>query len=260
MLPGTDVALFSAMLNHILSDGLEDKRFIAERMHDFEQVREAVGPYTPERAAKITGVSAERIRRAAELYARGPRTSTLWAMGLTQHANGTDLVTSLLNLMLACGMIGRWGAAMMPVRGQNNVQGASDMGAIPFVYTDYQPVTNPAVREQFARTWGVAPAALSLKNGLMVTEVVKPESGVRAMFIMGENPIISDPDIAHAEHWFQALEFLAVQDLSGASRSRTRPPPLRGRPAPISTFSSSSRPASVSRRRSGRPRTSWTKS
>jgi len=213
MLPGTDVALFSGMLNHILSQELEDKEFIARRMHDFELVRDAVRPYTPDRAAKITGVSAERIRRAAEMYARGPRTSTLWAMGLTQHANGTDLVTSLLNLMLACGMIGRWGAAMMPVRGQNNVQGASDMGAIPFVYTDYQPVTTPAARERFARAWGLAPDALSLRNGLMVTEVVKPESGVRAMYIMGENPIISDPDIAHAEHWFQALEFLTVQDL-----------------------------------------------
>jgi formate dehydrogenase major subunit len=213
MLPGTDVALFSAMLNHILELGLEDKHFIARRMHDFEKVRDAVQPYTPERAEKITGVPAERIRRAAELYARGPRTSTLWAMGLTQHANGTDLVTSLLNLMLACGMIGRWGAAMMPVRGQNNVQGASDMGAIPFVYTDYQPVTSTAARDRFAHAWGVPPESLSLKNGLMVTEVVKPESGVRAMYIMGENPIISDPDIAHAEDWFQGLEFLAVQDL-----------------------------------------------
>jgi formate dehydrogenase major subunit len=213
MLPGTDVALFSAMLNHILAAGLEDKRFIAGRTREFDAVRAAVQPYTPERAAKITGVSADRIRRAAERYARGPRTCTLWAMGLTQHANGTDLVASLLNLMLACGMIGRWGAAMMPVRGQNNVQGASDVGAIPFVYTDYQPVGDPAVRARFARAWGLAPEALSLEKGLMVTEVVKPESGVRGMYIMGENPIISDPDIAHAEHWFRELEFLAVQDL-----------------------------------------------
>src|SRR5712672_1447862 len=116
-------------------------------------------------------------------------------------------------MMLACGMIGRWGAAMLPIRGQNNVQGASDMGAIPFVYTDYQPVGDPAVRERFANAWNVAPESLSLKKGLMVTEVVKVESGVRGMYIMGENPIISDPDIAHAEHWFQELEFLAVQDL-----------------------------------------------
>src|SRR5438034_684929 len=125
----------------------------------------------------------------------------------------TDIVTSLLNLMLACGMIGRWGAAMLPVRGQNNVQGASDVGAIPFVYTDYRSVKDPAIRAEYARAWSVPAETLSLKEGLMVTEVVKPESGVRGMYIMGENPIISDPDIAHAEHWFQELEFLAVQDL-----------------------------------------------
>jgi formate dehydrogenase major subunit len=213
MLPGTDVALFDAMLNHILSLGLEDKDFIARRTNNFEAVRRAVAPYTPERAEQITGVPAAKIRAAAEIYARGPKTSTLWAMGLTQHANGTDLVTSLLNLMFACGMIGRWGAAMMPVRGQNNVQGASDVGAIPFVYTDYRSVKDPAVRADYAQVWGVPAEALSLRQGLMVTEVVKAESGVRGMYIMGENPIISDPDIAHAEHWFQELEFLAVQDL-----------------------------------------------
>jgi formate dehydrogenase major subunit len=211
--PGTDVALYSAMLNHILASGLENRRFIAERTHDFEKVRDAVRPYTLDKAAKVTGIPAAKIRGAAEIYARGPNTSTLWAMGLTQHANGTDIVTSLLNLMFTCGMIGRWGAAMLPIRGQNNVQGASDVGAIPFVYTDYQPVGNAAVRERFARAWGVPAESLSLKSGLMVTEVVKPESGIRGMYIMGENPIISDPDIAHAEHWFRELEFLAVQDL-----------------------------------------------
>ena len=213
MQPGTDVALYSAMLQHILARGLENKTFIAERTHEFDTVRAAVQPYTPERAAKITGIPADVIRRAAETYACGPNTSTLWAMGLTQHANGTDIVTSLLNLMLACGMIGRWGAAMLPVRGQNNVQGASDVGAIPFVYTDYRSVKDPAIRAEYADAWGVAPGTLSLTEGLMVTEVVKPESGVRGMYIMGENPIISDPDIAHAEHWFRELEFLAVQDL-----------------------------------------------
>jgi predicted molibdopterin-dependent oxidoreductase YjgC len=213
MQPGTDVALYSAMLNHILELGLENRDFIAARTHDFDKVRAAVKPYTPERASKITGISADKIKRAAELYARGPNTSTLWAMGLTQHANGTDIVTSLLNLMFACGMIGRWGAAMLPVRGQNNVQGASDVGAIPFVYTDYQPVGDRAVRDRFARAWNVPAESLSLEQGLMVTEVVRPESAVRGMYIMGENPIISDPDIAHAEHWFQELEFLAVHDL-----------------------------------------------
>src|SRR5690348_16140446 len=213
MQPGTDVALFNAMLSHIIAAGLEDRRFSAERMHDFEKLRESVQAMTPEVASKITGVPASRIREAAEIYAKGPNTSTLWAMGLTQHANGTDLVTSLLNLMLASGMIGRWGAAMMPIRGQNNVQGASDVGAIPFVYTDYRSVKDPKIRAEYAQAWNVPPESLSLKEGLMVTEIVKEESGVRGMYIMGENPIISDPDIAHAEHWFQELEFLAVHDL-----------------------------------------------
>ena len=155
MQPGTDVALFTAMLNHIVARGLEAKPFIAARTTGFDAVRQSVRALTPEVAAKITGVPAERIRRAAEIYANGPKTSTLWAMGLTQHANGTDLVASLLNLMLACGMIGRWGAAMMPVRGQNNVQGASDVGAIPFVYTDYRSVKDPTIRAEYAEVWGV---------------------------------------------------------------------------------------------------------
>jgi predicted molibdopterin-dependent oxidoreductase YjgC len=213
MQPGTDVALFTAMLNHIVARGFEDKPFIAARTTGFDAVRQSVRALTPEVATKITGVPAELIRRAAEIYAKGPKTSTLWAMGLTQHANGTDLVASLLNLMLGCGMIGRWGAAMMPVRGQNNVQGASDVGAIPFVYTDYRSVKDPKIRAEYAHVWGVPAESLSLKEGLMVTEIVKHESGVRGMYIMGENPIISDPDIAHAEHWFRELEFLAVHDL-----------------------------------------------
>ena len=155
MQPGTDVALYSGMLHHIVASGLEDRAFIAARTHGFDAVREAVQPYDPDTAAKICGVPADLIRRAAEIYARGPNTSTLWAMGLTQHATGTDIVASLLNLLLACGMIGRWGAAMVPIRGQNNVQGASDMGAIPFAYTDYRSVQDPAVRAEYARAWGV---------------------------------------------------------------------------------------------------------
>jgi predicted molibdopterin-dependent oxidoreductase YjgC len=213
MLPGTDVALFNAMLHHILAKGLENREFIRTRTRNFEAIRVAVEPYTPERAESITGVPADLIRQAAERYATGPNTSTLWAMGLTQHLTGHDMVTSLLNLILATGMIGRWGAAMLPVRGQNNVQGASDMGAIPFVYPDYQPVSDPAIRAKFARAWGVPPERMSLQPGLKVTEMAKNDSPVRGLFIMGENPIISDPDIAHAEAWFRGVEFLAVQDL-----------------------------------------------
>ena len=213
LVPGTDVALLNAMLHHLIALGLEDRGFIASRTHDFESVKAAVAPYTPERAETITGVPATLIRRAAELYARGPRSATLWAMGLTQHRTGTDIVASLLNLILATGMIGRWGAAMMPIRGQNNVQGASDVGAIPMVYTDYQSVTDPEVRRMFAQTWGVPEERIPLEPGLKVTQIAKEGSPVHGMFIMGENPIISDPDVAHAEAWFRELEFLAVQDL-----------------------------------------------
>lgn len=212
-LPGTDVALLNGMLHHVLELKLENVQFIATRTHDFESVRAAVQPYTPERAEQISGVPAALIRQAAEWYARGPRSATLWAMGLTQHRTGTDIVASLLNLLLATGMIGRWGAAMIPIRGQNNVQGSSDMGAIPMVYTDYQPVTDPAIRHMFASTWGVPDERIPLEVGLKVTQIVADGSPVRGMFIMGENPILSDPEVSHAEHWFKELEFLAVQDL-----------------------------------------------
>jgi formate dehydrogenase major subunit len=213
MIPGTDVALYNSMLNHIIASGLVNREFIAKRTRDFDQVREAVKPYTPEVGQKITGIPAATIRRAAEMYAKGPNTSTMWAMGLTQHSTGTDIVASLLNMMLACGMIGRWGAAMIPIRGQNNVQGSSDMGAIPFAYTDYRPVTDPANRAEYARTWGVPAESLSLESGLMVTEMVEDGSPIRGLYIMGENPVMSDPNISHAEHWVRSLEFLAVQDL-----------------------------------------------
>ncbi len=213
MLPGTDVALLNAMLHHVLACGLEDTTFIAERTKGFDAVKQAVAPYTPELAESITGIPAATIREAAELYARGPRSATLWAMGLTQHVTGTDIVTSLLNLMFACGMIGRWGAPMLPIRGQNNVQGASDMGAIPFAFTDYRRVDDPAVVAEYANVWGVDPATLSPAVGRKVTEIVGGDSPVRGLYIMGENPIISDPDVAHAEDWFLGLEFLAVQDL-----------------------------------------------
>ena len=212
-LPGTDVALLNGMLHHIIAMKLHDTAFIAARTHDFREVEAAVAPYTPERAEGITGVPAALIREAAEMYARGPRSATLWAMGLTQHRTGTDIVAALLNLILATGMIGRWGAAMIPIRGQNNVQGASDVGAIPMFYTDYQPVGDPDIRRVFANEWGVPEERLSLKPGLKVTQIVQEMSPVRGMYIMGENPIISDPDVSHAEAWFRELEFLAVHDL-----------------------------------------------
>ena len=211
--PGTDVALFNGMLRHIIHEGLVDRPFIARRTHGFSEVEAAVQPYTLERTETITGVPARLIARAAEVYARGPNTSTLWAMGLTQHATGTDNVAALLNLILATGMIGRHGAAMIPIRGQNNVQGASDVGGIPMFYTDYQSVADPAVRRKFAQAWGVSEESLSLKPGLKLTEIVVDDSPVRGVYVFAENPVLSDPDVAHTEHWFRELEFLAVQDL-----------------------------------------------
>ena len=213
MQPGSDVALFNAMLAHIIEAGLTDPEFIANRTREFEKVKAAVTPYTLEMGERLTGIPRDTIRRAAEMYARGPRTSTLWAMGLTQHATGTDIVASLLNLLLACGMIGKWGAQMMPIRGQNNVQGASDVGAIPFAYTDYRPVTDPRNRAEYARAWGLPEDLLSLENGMMVTEMTGDDSPIRGLYVMGENPVISDPNIAHAEEWVRGLDFLAVQDL-----------------------------------------------
>jgi predicted molibdopterin-dependent oxidoreductase YjgC len=213
MIPGTDVALYSTMLNWMIRQGLVNRQFIENRTRDFEATAASVAPYSLELGEKITGIPAETIRRAAEMYASGPNTSTLWAMGLTQHSTGTDIVASLLNMLLCCGMIGRWGAAMIPIRGQNNVQGASDMGSIPFAYTEYRSVTDPKVRPIFAQAWHVPEESLSLTDGLMVTEMTKPENGIRGLYIMGENPVISDPDISHAEEWVRGLEFLAVQDL-----------------------------------------------
>jgi formate dehydrogenase alpha subunit len=211
--PGTDVALLNGMLRYIIHKGLTDRPFLASRTHGFHEVEAAVQPYTLERTAAITGVPARLIARAAELYAKGPRTSTLWAMGLTQHDTGTDIVSALLNLILATGMIGRWGATMLPIRGQNNVQGASDVGGIPMFYTDYQSVADPAARARFAAAWRVPEASLSLRPGLKVTEIVAEHSPVKGMYIFGENPVLSDPDVAHAEHWFRGLEFLAVHDI-----------------------------------------------
>ena len=213
MMPGTDVVLYNSMLQHVVAQGLENEAFIRDRTIGWEQLKASLHVYRPEIAERITGVPAATIRAAAEMYARGPNTSTLWAMGLTQHSTGTDIVSSLLNLMLACGMIGRWGAAMIPIRGQNNVQGASDVGAIPFAYTDYRSVEDPAVRRIFAEAWGLPEESLSLKPGMMVTEIVADGSPIRGLYVMGENPVLSDPNIAHAEHWVRGLEFLAVQDL-----------------------------------------------
>lgn len=210
--PGTDVALINAMMNVILEEGLEDKEFIAERTEDFDAVREAVAECTPEVAEKITGVPAEDIRRAARMYASAPSASIVYSMGITQHTTGTDNVLSLANLAMMTGNVGKECAGVNPLRGQNNVQGACDLGALPNVYSGYQKVDDPAVHEKFERAWD---AELSKEKGLTVVEIMNGafDGSVKGLYIVGENPMISDPDVNHVRQGLENLEFLVVQDI-----------------------------------------------
>ena len=209
---GTDVALINAMMHVILAEGLEDKQFIAERTEGFEDLRRAVEPYTPQLGERITGVPAEKIARAARMYARPPAASIVYSMGITQHTTGTDNVLSLANLAMLTGNVGKRGAGVNPLRGQNNVQGACDLGALPNVYPGYQKVDDPAVREKFQAAWG---ADLSDRPGLTVVEMINAadEGTLKAIYVMGENPMLSDPDVNHVARALGKLDFLVVQDI-----------------------------------------------
>ncbi|NIA14392.1 MAG: formate dehydrogenase subunit alpha [Nitrospiraceae bacterium] len=210
--PGTDVTLINAMIHAIIEEGLEDKAFIEERTEDFEAVREAVAECSPEEAAKITGVDADDIRRAACLYAQAPSASIVYSMGITQHSTGTDNVLSLANLAMVTGNVGKECAGVNPLRGQNNVQGACDLGALPNVYSGYQKVDDPDIHAKFEKAWN---AKLDDKAGLTVVEIMNAaaQKQVRGLYIMGENPMISDPDINHVREALEALDFLVVQDI-----------------------------------------------
>jgi formate dehydrogenase alpha subunit len=210
--PGSDVAWINGLMHIIIKEGLEDKEFIAERTEGFEELRKEIEAYPPERVAEISGVSPEDLRRIAETYAKAEKASILYAMGITQHITGVENVKSLANLAMLCGHIGREGTGVNPLRGQNNVQGACDMGALPNVYPGYQVVTNEQIAEKFEKAWD---AKLSTKIGLTVTEMLKAvgEGEVKAMFILGENPMLSDPDIQHVEESLKSLDFLVVQDI-----------------------------------------------
>jgi formate dehydrogenase alpha subunit len=210
--PGTDVALINALARVILEEKLEDRDFIAQRTEGFEEFRQAVAPYTPELAEQITGVPGEQIVRAARLYGSAEAACIIYSMGITQHTTGTDNVLALANLAMATGNIGRPGTGVNPLRGQNNVQGACDVGALPDVYPGYQRVADEAVRKKFEEAWGVS---LPDRPGLTVVEMVNAaaEGKLKALFIMGENPMLSDPDVNHVEEALNKLEFLAVQDI-----------------------------------------------
>jgi formate dehydrogenase alpha subunit len=211
--PGTDVALLNAMMQVIIEEGLHNKDFIRERTEGFEQLAETVKKYTPEVAERITGVSQASIVKAARLFASAKKAVILYGMGITQHTTGTDNVKSLANLLMLTGNVGREGTGLSPLRGQNNVQGACDMGALPDVLPGYQAVTDPEKRRAFEVAWGVS--ALPTKPGLTIGEMMstKLEGGVKAMYIMGENPIITDPDMQHTRQSLINLEFLVVQDI-----------------------------------------------
>jgi formate dehydrogenase alpha subunit len=211
--PGTDVALFNAMGRHILDAGLANVEFIRTRTEGFEEWRASLAEFTLERAAAITGVPAEDIARAARWYARPPFSGSclVWGMGVTQHVNGIHNAHALLNLSLLTGQLGFAGAGISPLRGQNNVQGCGDAGCIPTNLPGYQSY-DPESLATFERAWGIRPPA---EPGLVVTEMVEGclTGAIRAMYVVGENPLLSEPDLHHAEKAFAQLDCLVVQDL-----------------------------------------------
>jgi formate dehydrogenase major subunit len=210
---GTDVAWINGLMHVIIKEKLHDVEFIEKRTEGFEELRQQVAKYTPEFVEGITGIPAESLVAAAKLFAGARAGSILYCMGITQHISGTDNVKSLANLSMLTGNLGIPGGGVNPLRGQNNVQGACDMGGLPNVYTGYQPVTDLAIAKKMETAWGVS--GLSTKVGLKVTDMIpKAHSGeVKALYIIGENPLVSDPDLNHAEKSIAHLDFLVVQDI-----------------------------------------------
>ena len=213
--PDTDVAMLNAMMNVIVSEGLVDENFIASRTIGYEELKANVASYTPELMAPICGIDAETLRYVARLYATSKGSMILWGMGVSQHVHGTDNARCLIALSLMTGQIGRPGTGLHPLRGQNNVQGASDAGLIPMMLPDYQHVSNPATRARFEKAWNVPAGSLDEKVGLTVVEVMHAihHGTIKGMYVQGENPAMSDPDANHARGALAALEHLVVQDI-----------------------------------------------
>jgi formate dehydrogenase major subunit len=210
--PGTDVALLNALLNVIIAEKLYDEQYIQANVSGFEALREKVKDFTPEAMAEVCGIPAETLRDVARLYAKSERSIIFWGMGISQHTHGTDNSRCLIALALITGHVGRPGTGLHPLRGQNNVQGASDAGLIPMVYPDYQSVENEDVRHLFEDLWG---RPLDVKRGLTVVEIINAihEGEISGMYIMGENPAMSDPDQIHAREALAKLKHLVVQDI-----------------------------------------------
>ncbi len=210
---GTDVAWLNGLMHVIIDEGLQDMDFIENRTEEYEGVKEAVAKFTPDYVSEITGIPAKDIVETARLYGNAKKGSILYCMGITQHISGTDNVKSLANLAMLCGNLGIPGGGVNPLRGQNNVQGACDMGGLPNVYPAYQPVADIGVKSRFEKEWGVT--GLSKEPGLTATQMVpKAHDGeLKALYVIGENPLVSDPDINHAEKSLDNLDFLVVQDI-----------------------------------------------
>jgi formate dehydrogenase major subunit/formate dehydrogenase alpha subunit len=210
--PGTDVAWINGLMNVIISEGLLNEKFVSERTENFEALKATVSKYTPEYVEKISGIPAEDLKKAARLYAKSKASAILYAMGITQHINGTDNVKSLANLSMLTGQIGRPGTGVNPLRGQNNVQGACDMACLPGNLPAYKKVTEAADRKPFEEAWGVT---LPEKPGLTIPKVIDAagDGSLKALYVMGENPMMSDPDVDHVEKSLKNLDLLVVQDI-----------------------------------------------
>ena len=210
--PDTDVALLNAMLHVIVTEGLVDQQFVDNRTSGYEALAENVKKFSPEKMAPICGIDAETLRTVARTYATSAASIILWGMGISQHVHGTDNARCLIALALATGQIGKPGSGLHPLRGQNNVQGASDSGLIPMFYPDYQRVNAPEARQRFETLWRTE---LDPDPGLTVVEIMNAakKHEIRGMYIMGENPAMSDPDVDHARAAMAALDHLVVQDI-----------------------------------------------
>jgi formate dehydrogenase alpha subunit len=211
-LPGTDIALLNGLANVLINEELYDKEFVAARTEGLEDLKAMVAKYTPEVAAEITGVPAEKIREAARIMAANRPGALLYAMGITQHTTGHQNVLACANLQLLLGNLGMPGAGVNPLRGQNNVQGACDVGCLPNLYPGYQSVASEDVRKRFETAWGKTSPT---KVGLTVVEMLNAadKGQIKAMFVLGENPGMTDPDTNHARKALEALDFLVVQEI-----------------------------------------------
>jgi len=213
--PGTNVPVFSAMAHVIVQEGLVNSEFIETRTEGYEEFRRSLDTFTPEFAESVSGVDRELIRQAARMYANAERAAIYWGMGISQLSHGTASALALIHLAFLTGHIGRFGTGLNPLRGQNNVQGASDMGGMPFHYPGYMRVDDPANAAHWEKAWNLPPGSLNRQLGLTTTEILSHAhpGGVRALYIMGENPMMSEPNLNLTRHHMQQLEFLVAQDL-----------------------------------------------